>query len=379
MNDDVSYKDVTYGDLKGLESEVLEALMYAARISPDEFNAISTLPDIGYIGDGDGGFNINDEGSFKAAKSAAKEIIAEELKPFYDLDEQKTGDFTKAISELDEAIKIMSGGSEIEEFDMEVTESFALDSAIPAYMSRIKENISGWEGATIRAFRSTYVRRFNPMYGMQCNSLVVLKLSLKAYSKIWPNTRREIAKTMAASRDAFLAYPGGDGYQAMAFNIAAAVAGVIGAMAGPAGALAAAAVGGAISISGSMIKEEEPKRGDIEGNTVHDIWESMRKVIRGLEKEVKRTEESLVKVMEKFYSLYDESFPVDKGAKEGKYIQMTGRELMHLPPPGRIVAESVGATAERSDETPTVDKGKMADEIDPPGEGYDEPNSDETI
>lgn len=379
MNDETSYKDASYGDLKGLENEVIEALMEAARISPDEFNDISTLPEINYIGDGDGGYIINDEQSYNSAKKAAQQVISEDLKPFYDLETQKTGDFSEANDALDAAVKIMSGGEETETFDMDATDSFATDSVIPAYMGRVKENLSGWEGATIDAFQRTYIRRFNPMYGMQCNSLVILKLGLKAYSKIWSNARREIAKIMAASRDAFQAYPAGDGYQGLIFNIAGAVAGVVGAMAGPAGAVAAAAIGGGIAITGSMIEDEKSTTGNIEGSTVHDIWGSMREAIRDLEKEIKKTEKGLVDIMEKFYSLYDETFPVDKGSKEGEYIKKTGQELMYLPPPGQIVAKDIGATADRADETPTVDKDKMAEEVDPPDEGYDEPNKDDTI
>lgn len=243
--------------LSQLESDLVDVIMVKAMEYPDEYNAIGDFPSVSVLY-GDNGDPMWSEAEYDKARSAVESAVRNIISPWESI--PKPGDFDAPIDELNRALGILSGSANAESIALKENVELEIGGLIPSYMSRVKANLTGWRGETVKALRTNYVRRFGPMIALQCNGLVILRKALEAERVIWEGAHENIQLVLKESATAFdaLNWWGNDANLKLAFDIAAAVAGIVGAIvSGPAAAIAVATVGGAVSVSKDQIRVPE--------------------------------------------------------------------------------------------------------------------------
>lgn len=362
--------NVDYSHLGELEEMLVEAIARKYEEFPEEGWQCGDLPKIG-TGTSGGGVILKDEDS-GPLRDAIRPVVNNVFAPWRDIPSPGMLK-NRYLNQVKKAAVPLSGDSvEGVAFDNIV---LGTPSLIPDYMARVRTNLTDWNGETVTAFRDTYVRRFNSMFGLQANGVLILQLSMQAYVDIWRGARDNIVAILVASIRSFdaLNYWGSEAKQKLAFDIATGVAGIAGAIAsGPLAAITAAVVGAGLTVAKDPITTQSTES-DIEGSTIPEVWSNMRASVRALKNEIVATEAELGDLVSAIRQGYDAKFALDADG-EGADQTMSGTDLITPPVPGTMVSDSFDSN---NDGKVSVDE--LADGVERPDAGYRPPNAADSV
>jgi hypothetical protein len=365
-----------YERLADLEAQLVEVILAKAMEFPDEYNAIKDFSPVS-IKYGDNGDPLWSESAYATAKESIGAAVANLLEPWYGIPSPSR--FAAPVESFRFALENLTGSDGATALEIRSDVELHVGGQVPLYMERIRANFTGWQGETVTAFRTNYIRRFGPMLAMQNNALMLLRMALEAEAVLWQAAQRKIIEVVEGSINAFdaLNFWGDEANLKLAFDVAAAVAGVVGAMmSGPVGAIAAAAVGGTIAAAKDPIsqpsEEVEGSEVDIEGTTIGDVWWSTRATIRALKDEIMRAEDDLGRLIGELYVAFGDGYVVDIGP-EGESITRTGIELLRPPPLAAVTSAEADSNGDGVLSTDELVAG-----IDAPDEGYSPPNESDS-
>ncbi|MFD0557821.1 hypothetical protein FB566_3107 [Stackebrandtia endophytica] len=366
----MSTEDFDYSHLNELEEMLVEAIARKYEEFPQEGWQCSDIPKVG-TGTSGGGVILREEDA-APLRNAIRPVVGNIFAPWHDIPSPGVLK-NRYLYQVKKAAVPLSGDSvEGVAFDDVV---LGTPSLIPDYMARVKTNLTDWQGETVTAFRDTYVRRFNPMFGLQANGVLILQLSMQAYVDIWQKARENIVAILVASIQSFdaLNYWGSEAKQKLAFDIATGVAGIAGAIAsGPLAAITAAVVGAGLTVAKDPITTQSTES-DIEGSTIPEVWSNMRASVRALKDEIVATEAELGDLVSAIRQGYDAKFAVDLGDADTDQ-QMTGTDLIAPPVPGTMVSDDLDSN---NDGKVSVDE--LADGVERPDAGYRPPNAADSV
>ncbi|HWS34086.1 MAG TPA: hypothetical protein VN408_15245 [Actinoplanes sp.] len=189
-------------------------------------------------------------------------------------------------------------------------EEFSLGALIPGFMVDFRTNQAGWRGATIDAVRSNYLDRWGRMVFLQANTIALLLLVLRAYQEQLRQAQNDVVALVNLAEEVLSSYTGDSvcgstESKSLSFNIAIGVLGVLSAAAGVAG-MALASIVTAVGTAGLGITKDAydppvPKDGgQIGGDSVTQIWESIVRATESLRQEYSESEKQLHDIIDGF-------------------------------------------------------------------------------
>lgn len=228
--------------------------------------------------------------------------------------------------------------------NLDDAERFSLGALVPEFMADFRIDQAGWRGATIDAVRSNYLDRWGGMVFLQANTLALLWLVLKAYQTQVQKAQEDVVDLVTKAEQVIASYDpsslcGSSDKKNLTFNIAIGVLSVLSGAAGLAegAAMAITSVASAVAAAGLGVAKDAyepnaPKGGDIQGDTVAEIWHSILDRTEDLRKQFAASDKELHDIVDSFHSkIVDGKIVVGKSG-QGETQTVPAMELFRSKP-----------------------------------------------
>ena len=250
--------------------------------------------------------------------------------PWYNL--PKVSDIKSIIGELEEARSHLANQDTV---DLDAS-TLSLGAQIPENLGNISENMRGWRGETIQAFRTKYSETFALIVPLQVNYIASLIEAMELFEACIDQAQKDVVRIVKQAEEAmdslslWVDYKTTGTESDINFAVSGAIVGLA-AAGGLIGAAKAALIVGGLAIAQAGLDFDDPKGVPLGGDYISDVMENFMNAVERLRKHVSDVNGEIGAAMGGLISALSQTIKVGTDS-DGEDITNQAGGLMRLPP-----------------------------------------------